>query len=309
MLSHLSTNGYLELASSSADFFSVEQPGPLRIFHGRSHLYPGLEHLSVDWLSPIVLITTYAEINNPYQLAKMLLEVDELKQIKCIILQYRKRKGTPSVCLHGHKSENTIVVEHGLKYEVQPGVNQNAGLFLDIAPLRRWLRDHSKNRNVLNLFSYTCSLSVAALAGNAKQVINVDMSKTSIEWGIRNHKLNDQDTQKIRSIPHNLFRSWGKMKQFGRYDTIIIDPPTRQRGSFNAEKNYGAVLKKLGGLMKDRADVIATVNSPYLNEDFLPNLAQRYSPRLRLNGLLPIAPAFADKFPEKALKIYHFTNQ
>ena len=309
MLAHLSENDYLALASGTTDFFSIEQPGPLRIFHGRGHLYPGLEHLSVDWFSPIVLITTYAEINNPHQLAEILLEADELNQIRCILLQYRKRKSTPCVCLHGQKSDKTIVVERGLKYEVQPGVNQNAGLFLDIAPLRSWLRDHSKNRNVLNLFSYTCSLSVAALAGNAKQVVNVDMSKTSIEWGVRNHKLNDQDTQKIRSIPHNLFRSWGRMKQFGRYDTIIIDPPTRQRGSFNAEKNYGAVLKKLGGLMKDRADVIATVNSPYLNEDFLPNLAQRYSPRLRLNGLLPIAPAFADKFPEKALKIYHFTNQ
>ena len=308
MLTHLTANGYQALTSSTSNFFSVEQPQPLRIFHGRGHLYPGLEHLSVDWFAPIVLITTYAEINDPNRLIEILLEVDELNQIKCILMQYRKRKGTPCVCLYGQKPDNTVVSEHGLRYEVQPGLNQNAGLFLDIAPLRRWLKDHSNNRNVLNLFAYTCSLSVAALAGNAKQVVNVDMSKTSISWGLRNHKLNAQDTQKIRSIPHNLFRSWGRIKQFGRYDTVIIDPPSRQRGSFDAEKNYGAVLKKLSGLMNERAEVIATVNSPYLNEDFLPNLAQRYSPGLRLNGLLPIAPAFADKFPERALKIYHFTN-
>ena len=112
----------------------------------------------------------------------------------------------------------------------------------------------------------------------------------------------------MRSIPHNLFRAWGRIKQFGRYETIIIDPPSRQRGSFDVEKNYGTVLKKLSSLMTDRATVIATVNSPYQNEDFLPNLVQRYSPDLKLNGRLLVAPQFADKFPERALKIYHFTN-
>ena len=85
-------------------------------------------------------------------------------------------------------------------------------------------------------------------------------------------------------------------------------PPSPQRGSFDAEKNYGTVLKTLSGLMTDRATVIAAVNSRYLNEDFLPNLAQRYSPGLKLNGRLPVAPEFADKFPERALKIYHSTN-
>ena len=299
---------YQALAFRASRFFAERQPESLRIFHGRGHLHPGLEHLSVDWFAPIVLITTYAEIDNPDQIAEILMERDRLNQIKCVLIQYRKRKGTPCICLYGETLHHTIVIEYGLKYEVQPGVNQNAGLFLDMAPLRLWLKDHSDDHNVLNLFAYTCSLSVAALAGNAKQVVNVDMSKSSINWGLRNHKLNTQDNRRIRSVPHNLFRSWGRIKRFGRYDTIIIDPPSRQRGSFDAEKNYGAVLTKLSSLMTDRATVIATVNSPYQNEDFLPNLVQRYSPDLKLNGRLPVAPQFADKFPERALKIYHFTN-
>lgn len=299
---------YAALIDSAERFFSSEQADALRIFHGRGHRFPGLEHLSVDWFAPIVLITTYGEIEQPERLAEILLRSDTLSQIKCVLLQYRKRKGTPCDCLYGEPLHHTIVTEAGLQYEVQPGVNQNAGLFLDMAPLRRWLRDHSTNKNVLNLFAYTCSLSIAAIAGEARQVVNVDMSKPSINWGLRNHQLNNQDPRCVRSVPHNLFRSWGRIKQFGRYDTIIIDPPTRQRGSFDAEKNYGAVLKKLGGLTTDRATVIATINSPYLNEDFLPNLAQRYSPNLKLKARLPVAPEFADRFPERALKIYHFTN-
>ena len=302
------TTVYQPFERKAQRFFDIIQPDARRIFHGRGHLYPGLEYLSVDWFAPVVLITTYAEIDQPNQLVDILLQADKFEQISCILLQHRKRKGTPSECLYGVSINQTTIKENGLNYEVQPGVNQNAGLFLDMAPLRQWLRQNSKEKNILNLFAYTCSLSVAALAGDARQVVNVDMSKPSINWGQRNHEINNQDLRRVRSIPHNLFRSWGRIKQFGRYDTIIIDPPTRQRGSFDAEKNYGAVLKKLKALTTERSNIIATINSPYLNEDFLPNMVQRYSPNLKQIERLPIAPEFADRFPERALKIYHFRN-
>lgn len=297
---------YEPLAAKAADFFSVNQPDTRRVFHGRGHLYPGLEHLSVDWFSPVVLITSYSNIADTDALRDAVMKADKLNQIECLLLQYRKQKGTPVVCLHGEPIHQCQVTEDGLNFEVQPGVNQNAGLFLDMRPLRQWLTENADDVNVLNLFAYTCSLSVAAMAGNARQVVNVDMSKPSINWGARNHELNQQDMRRVRSLPHNLFRSWGRIQQFGRYDIVIIDPPTRQRGSFDAEKNYGAVLKKLGKLSNRNAHIIATVNSPYLGDDFLPNLFSRYAPDCRLQGMMPASPEFEDKYPERALKIYHY---
>ena len=299
---------YSDLENAAADFFAVAQTDARRVFHGRGHLYPGLEHLTVDWYPPVVLITTYEEIEKPELLGKHFVQHDNMSQVKSVLLQYRKRKGAPSICLYGETINHCIVEESGVKFEIQPGVNQNAGLFLDMAPLRGWLRENSRDRNLLNLFAYTCSLSVAALAGNAKQVVNVDMSKTSIKWGERNHQLNGQESRKVRSIPHNLFRSWGRIKQFGRYDIVIVDPPSRQRGSFDAEKNYGAVLKKMHQLVNPGASVIATINSPYLNEDYLPNLVARYASGLTFKERMPVAPEFADRFPERGLKIYHFTT-
>lgn len=299
---------YQALEEAVVDFFSEARPDTRRIFHGRGHLYPGLEHLSVDWFAPVVLITTYKEIDKPQRLADLIRTHDKHDQAQTIMLQYRKRKGAPAITLYGETTNHCTVTEGNLNFEIQPGVNQNAGLFLDMAPLRTWLQENTAGKNVLNLFAYTCSLSVAALAGNAKQVVNVDMSKPSIKWGERNHTLNKQDPRSIRSIPHNLFRSWGRIKQYGRYDLIIIDPPTRQRGSFDAEKNYGAVLKKLHKLTAPGAEVIATINSPYLNEDYLPQLVSRWAPSLRLKGRMAVAPEFADKFPERGLKIYHFAD-
>ena len=195
-----------------------------------------------------------------------------------------------------------------MKFEVQPGANQNAGLFLDMRPLRSWLVEQSKGKNVLNLFSYTCSLSVAALAGQARQVVSVDMSKQSINWGSRNHELNEQDMRAVRSIPHNIFKSWGRIQKLGPFDTVIIDPPTRQLGSFNAEKDYVTVLKKLNRLCKPNANVMATLNSPYVGLELLPNLMARYQSGFRFVQQFPASPEFEDKYPERALKIYHFRN-
>ncbi len=297
---------YSSIEKSLVSWLKSSVPDTRRFFHGRGHLFEGLEHINIDWYPPVLLITAYSEIQFVDELKLLINQADVLSQIESVILQQRYKKGAPAEAIIGEMISLCIVTEGNLKFEVHPGVQQNAGLFLDMRPLREWLQQNSEGKNLLNLFSYTCSLSVAALAGGARQVVNVDMSKPSIMWGERNHALNKQDMRAVRSIPHNLFRSWGRIKKYGPYNTIIIDPPTRQRGSFDAEKNYAAVLKKLPQLVKPRADIIATVNSPYLGPDFLINQFQRYAPKSALIEQIPASPEFADKFPDKALKIFHF---
>jgi 23S rRNA (cytosine1962-C5)-methyltransferase len=294
------------LKTAAADFFSVEQPDSRRLFHGRGRLYPGFEHVCIDWFRPLVLITAYAEIEDQFALLQLLQESDIHKQIETIVLQNRFIRGAPVTVLCGELPEKLIASEGSLRFEVHPGLQQNTGLFLDMRFLRNWLQTHSKNCNVLNLFAYTCSLSVAALAGGASSVTNVDMSKTSIKWGEKNHVLNGQDLRSVRSIPHNLFKSWGKIKQFGRYDLVLIDPPTRQRGSFDAAKNYGAVMKKLSNLCLPGADVIATINSPFLSTDYLVELFERHNAEGAYVGEIAVAPEFADKYSERGLNICHF---
>jgi len=277
-----------------------------RLFHGRGHLHEGLEHINIDWYSPVLLVTAYQELHYLDQLKTLIAEADISNQIKSVILQKRYTRGAPSEVLFGESTTSCNVHEGQLTFEIHPGVQQNAGRFLDMRPLREWLQQNSERRNVLNLFAYTCSLSVAALSGGARQVVNVDMSKPSIKWGERNHALNGQDMRAVRSIPHNLFRSWARIKKMGPYNTILIDPPSRQRGSFNAEKDYATVLKKLSQLTQPGADIIATVNSPYLGPDFLKNHVQRYAPNCSFIEEMPASPEFKDKFPDKALKIYRF---
>ncbi len=258
----------------------------------------------IDWYPPLLLITLHQEPATDE--ISDLLSILEHLPVEHIMLQRRDLKGSPCEVLKGAGLSEVIVEEAGLRFEVRPGVNQNSGFFLDMRPLRQWLRENSGSKSILNLFAYTCSLSVAALAGGASQVTSVDMSKPAISWGVKNHELNNHDLLKVKRIPHNVFKAWGRIRQFGRYDTIIIDPPTRQRGSFDVEKNYGAILKRISQLANPNADIIATVNSPYLDEDYLLNQMQRYQPACEFLRMMPASPEFEDKYPSRALKIYHY---
>lgn len=290
----------------ATEFFTAEQLDARRIFHGRGQMYPGLEHICIDWFAPLVLISAYSEIDDPAAVAQVLRDADSLGQIKAVMLQNRFEQGAPAQTLYGEPLEQLIVTEDKLRFEVHPGQQQNVGLFMDTRLLRDWLLANSEHKNVLNLFAYTCSLSVAALAGGAESVTNVDMSKTSIKWGEKNHEINMQDLRRVKSIPHNLFKSWGKIKQFGRYDIVIIDPPMRQRGSFDASKNYGAVVKKMKSLCNPGAQIIATINSPFLSTDYLQELFEKHLPQTNYLGEIAVAPEYRDKFPERALNICHF---
>lgn len=286
----------------------TDRQGARRLFHGRGHCFPGLEDLTVDYFAGHLLVGCFSDDATAARaLAELLAET--FPELSGVGLQVRKGRQTEGQVIAGDMPEELTVTEAGLKFLVQPMRNQNVGLFLDMAPMREWVRQHSAGRNVLNLFAYTCAFSVAALAGDARQVVNNDMSRPALNWGERNHQLNGHDLRRVRMLPHNLFKSWWKIRQFGPFDLIIIDPPTNQRGSFVAEKHYHSVLKRLPEFCSPGADVVACLNSPFLNTDFLPQLMARWSPSCHLLGSLPVSEDFPDQFPDRGLKISYFRFQ
>jgi 23S rRNA (cytosine1962-C5)-methyltransferase len=132
------------------------------------------------------------------------------------------------------------------------------------------------------------------------------MSRPALDWGRANHDLNGHDARCVSMLPHNLFKSWWKIRQLGPYELVIIDPPTNQRGSFVAEKQYGQVLKRLSELCTPGADIIACLNSPYLNTDFLSSQMARWCPQAQLIEDMPVSDDFPDRFPDRGLKVVRF---
>ncbi|MEM7100326.1 MAG: class I SAM-dependent methyltransferase [Pseudomonadota bacterium] len=295
---------------NEADLQRLDLLSARRVFHGRGHLYPGLEHLVVNWYPPYLMLAVFhaVEDQSMQALGEELRTLFARKglPLEGIALQTRDGRRTATHILWGDVPEEHIALEDGLKFKISPLKNQNVGLFLDMSHVRQHIAQFMQNANVLNLFAYTCAFSVSAVHWGARQVVNNDMSSNALKVGAENHELNGHDLRKVRMLPHNLFKSWWKIKQFGPYDVIIIDPPTNQRGSFVAEKSYGQVLKRLPDLACPGARIIACLNSPFLGPEFLTQQMQRWCPACELIGFLSSHPDFPDRFPERGLKVAEF---
>ncbi len=285
-----------------------------RLFHGRGRKFEGLEQITCDWVQGQLLVNLFKEVDEDFltQLKQGLMALTQQAvwqsiEGKTIVLQHRYGDGTPSEVLVGELNSRPVVVESGLKYQLDIGRNQNFGLFLDMRYGRNWVRDNAKHKNVLNLFAYTCGFSVAAIAGGADQVVNVDMAKASLSKGRDNHRLNEHNLNQVKFLAHDIFKSWGKIKKSGPYELIIIDPPSFQKGSFALTKDYKKILRRLPDLLVSGGQVLACVNSPQVDCDFLIDSMKEEAPQLSFIQRLENPPEFADIDEQASLKVLEFS--
>lgn len=301
----------LELLFDKLDESSHSLPEQAsRLFHGRGHCYQGLSFINIDWLMPVVWVVIYGEqeqllISKIRQYLQTLGQTNEA--IQCVMLQQRLRGSVVNETVYGTVSDSCHALENGLRYELNLANNQNIGFFMDARPARDWIQQQAEGKKVLNLFAYTCSFSVAALAGGAAEVVNIDMARSALITGQRNHELNALAGNKARFLPHDVFRSTRKLEKLGPYELVVIDPPSRQKGSFEADKDYGRLLARLATMLADNAQILACLNAPYLDEHFLPQQFAHNLPDYRLQQRLDQRPDFPEQDLQRCLKMQVFT--
>jgi 23S rRNA (cytosine1962-C5)-methyltransferase len=277
-----------------------------RLFHGRGHAYQGLEHVNIDWFSPVVLITLYQEVDESWLADQVVTIRKLLPECQSIQVQYRSRKFAPSELLWGEGITDLRAQEHGLLYHISLGKAQNSGLFLDMGNGREWVKNNSQDKKVLNLFAYTCAFSVAAVAGGAEQVVNIDMSKGALSKGRENHKLNKQDASKVKYEGVDIFKSYSRLKKYGPYDLLVCDPPSFQKGSVKIERDYKKIIKRIPELMANNSDVLLCLNSPDLSEAFLLAEVARECPQCKYQYRIDNPEVFIEAEVGKGLKVLYF---
>jgi len=253
-----------------------------RLFHGRGHGYEGLHHVTIDWLSPVVLITLFApELEEDIDvLAEKLLSL--LPSCKSVQLQHRYELAGPIDVIKGEEITQLVVKEAKLQFNISLGSARNTGLFLDMKNGRDWVQAHSAKKRVLNLFSYTCGFSVAAIAGNAKSVLNVDMSSPALNVGRENHRLNQQSCGNVSFDKINIFKSFSRFKKRGPFDLLICDPPTFQKGSVDIVKDYPKIMRRLNAFMAPGSTLLLCLNAPELGREFLIEHMAELAPEYQL---------------------------
>jgi len=136
-----------------------------------------------------------------------------------------------------------VVEEVGLKFIVNLSDYLDTGLFLDHRITRQIVREQSEGKEVLNLFCYTGSFSVYAIAGGAKEVVSVDLSKTYLSWAERNSHLNFP-AYASHKIVHADVLKYLKSLSPESFDLIIMDFSTNYTKFGLHEKNIKATSIK-----------------------------------------------------------------
>ena len=289
-----------------------------RIFHGRGGRYPDCEQWVLDAYPPVFVLTSFAPAGDA-QLAAVGAALqarwDVLAPGRPLnwVFQHRGAGRADTRLMAGSVPEPHVVTEAGARYLIHVLRGQNHGLFLDMAEGRRWVREcaaafkarEGRGARVLNLFAYTCAFSVAALLGGAAQVVNIDMARGALATGQQNHRLNGI-VSGASFLAHDIFSSWGKITRGGPYDLVIIDPPSYQKGSFVATKDYARILRRLPTLLADGGHALLCLNAPELGMDFLRQQVQEQAPDLAFVQRVANPAAFADVDEDRALKVAVF---
>jgi 23S rRNA (cytosine1962-C5)-methyltransferase len=274
----------------------------LRLFHGRGGTLDCLDYFNVDFYPPAVFVTIFDD--RSFEKVKQAIQ-DVIGAETSLIIQ--KRYLVPIEReVYGKKLEGrTISKEGNLDFIIDLFNNQNPGLFLDMKNGKKWISENCAGKSLLNLFSYTCSVSVYALAAGATNVLNIDQKKSFLNIGRENHRLNKLDRNAE-------FRNWDIKKSInqiskkGPFDIVFCDPPSNQGKSFYYKTDYAKIIKKASKLLKNGGLFVACLNTPFETVDFIYNLFEEDEMSWQLEETLYSSSDYLEKNKENGLKICIF---
>jgi 23S rRNA (cytosine1962-C5)-methyltransferase len=263
----------------------------LRLFNG---FYEGCPDLVVDRYGGTLVLFNYAD--DPRQIAAWLPELQELALaqvpgLRAVLVKTRRpsmsmrasemseaisnrsgevifgdeRRGTLSL---GEKPD-TWIEENGVRYALDLTMNQDAGFYLDTRGLRAWLKANAPARRVLNTFAYTGSLGVAALAGGAARVVQLDLSRKFLGLARQSAQLNRLPAERHSLRPGNFFTLSSQMRRDREeYDLVILDPPffaSSGQGRVDLNQDSLRLINKVRPLAADGGMLVVVNNALFVS--------------------------------------------
>ena len=167
----------------------------------------------------------------------------------------------------------TVVQENGLNFGVNLNDGLNSGLFLDMRRNRKIVAGLTKGIKVLNCFAYTCAFGVYARSSGASSVINVDISRKSLERGRENYELNQLgygEGEFVRADALTYMRR--ALKKGNRFGCVILDPPSfsRYEGKiFSVKKDLNVLVDAAINILEPKGVLLVATNFSGLSHQAL----------------------------------------
>lgn len=187
------------------------------------------------------------------------------------------------------------IVEHGLRYPVQPGGGHKTGWFCDQRDNRRRIAELAGGRRLLDLCCNAGGFSLHAARAGARRVVAVDLDEVALERAARAAELNGLPIETVHQDAFDHLRALREAD--ARFELVVLDPHKLIPGRAQMEtglRKYGDLnalaLERVapGGLMATFSCSGALDLPAFLGLVFA--AARRARRELRLIEILQAAP-------------------
>ncbi|WP_353777658.1 class I SAM-dependent methyltransferase [Winogradskyella sp. 3972H.M.0a.05] len=240
-----------------------------RLIYGEGDGFPGL---IADVYDSVLVIKLYSEIWLPYfeTIASLLIDTSQCEtavlRFSRNILNSKQVSVEDGTVIYGALKDDVVLFEeHGIAFSANVIKGHKTGYFLDHRENRRRVGLLSKDRTVLDVFSYAGGFSVHALANGATEVTSLDISAQALEVAKSNAKLNTHSGIH-KTIVGDAFQALNNLiKKRKTFDVVVIDPPSfaKQQSEVALAKKKYAQLAELGAKLvaKNGTLVLASCSS------------------------------------------------
>ncbi|MGQ3013885.1 MAG: class I SAM-dependent rRNA methyltransferase [Flavobacteriales bacterium] len=213
-------------------FTDSEDSNCFRLIHGEGDGIPGLV---CDYYDGVVVAQFHNEgIEHFRTEIQQALEHTLGRRLKNIVFRstHERENG----------SQEGVIMENGIRYEIDFVKGQKTGFFLDQRLNRALLGSYARGKRVLNTFCYTGGFSLAALRGGASEVVSVDSSDFALQLLERNLELNGLKEAAHQSVSADAVQYMRSVSN--DFDIIVLDPPAFAK-SLKARHNAIQAYKRI----------------------------------------------------------------
>lgn len=202
-----------------------------RAIHGENDDFPGLV---LDVYDKTGVLKIYSLIWEPF-LEELISLFQNLYNLDRIVFRMSRKVSEKNSFPYSEgeiigeplKEDRVVFSEKDVQFYAYPISGHKTGFFLDQRPNRIWVQEHSKNKTVLDVFSYVGSFGIHALKGGATSLTSVDISQQAMNVAKENLELNHLDSSKWNPLVGDAFEILKNLiVQNKQFDIVIIDPPT-----------------------------------------------------------------------------------
>ncbi len=286
--------------AARAALFDARHETAFRLFNGFTE---GQPMLAIDVYAATVVLHNYADppaVGQPLiQEAAQFLQA-RLPWLRAGLLKTRnsadddERRGA---LLFGATLADRVR-ERGVWYALDLRLNRDASLYLDTRNLRGWAQQNLKGKTVLNAFAYTGSLGVAAQAGGAAAVLQLDRNRNFLNVAKTSHTLNGFPIVKKNFVAGDFWAEVSRLKRGGaRFDCAFVDPPffaAAPTGVIDQVNHSARLINKMRPLINDGGYLIAINNALYVSgQAYMETLAALCADGyLQIEELIPVPEDF-----------------